>query len=105
MRIVFSLPAWWIVPTPNHTLRLPSPASRMPQNQALQEISLSGGGLTAPPPLSDGSMASLALDQEQRPAAERTSRGSGDLIDARAITADLEKLAKAHTGNERDLRS
>src|SRR6476619_2739321 len=50
-------------------------------------------------------MASLALDQEQRPAAERTSRGSGDLIDARAITADLEKLAKAHTGNERDLRS
>jgi [protein-PII] uridylyltransferase len=50
-------------------------------------------------------MASLALDQEQRPAAERTSRGSGDLIDAHAITADLEKLAKAHTGNERDLRS
>ena len=50
-------------------------------------------------------MASLALDQEQRPAAERTSRGSGDLIDLRAITADLEKLAKAHTGNERDLRS
>src|SRR6185503_17148064 len=61
--------------------------------------------LTGPPPLSDRSMASLALDQEQRPAAERTSRGSGDLIDARAITADLEKLAKAHTGNERDLRS
>ena len=50
-------------------------------------------------------MASLALDQEQRPAAERTSRGSGELIDVRAITADLEKLAKAHTGNERDLRS
>ena len=50
-------------------------------------------------------MASLALDQEQRPAAERTSRGSGELIDVRAIAADLEKLAKAHTGNERDLRS
>ena len=50
-------------------------------------------------------MASLALDQEHHPSAERTSRGSDDLIDTRAITADLEKLAKAHTGNERDLRS
>ena len=50
-------------------------------------------------------MTSLALDQDDRPAAERTSRGSGELIDVRAITADLEKLAKAHTGNERDLRS
>ena len=50
-------------------------------------------------------MASLALDQDDAPAAERTSRGSGELIDARAITADLEKLAKAHTGNERELRS
>src|SRR6187397_13341 len=50
-------------------------------------------------------MASLALDQDQRPAAERTSRGAGELIDVRAIAADLEKLAKAHTGNERDLRS
>ena len=47
-------------------------------------------------------MASLALDQEQRPAAERTSRGSGGLIDAHAVTADLEKLAKSHTGNERE---
>src|SRR6187455_3877905 len=50
-------------------------------------------------------MASLALDQDQRPAAERTSRGAGELIDVRAIAADLEKLAKAHTGNERGLRS
>ena len=50
-------------------------------------------------------MASLVLAQEQRPAAERTSRGSVELIDARAIAADLEKLAKLHTGNERDLRS
>src|SRR6188768_4046672 len=50
-------------------------------------------------------MASLALDQEQHQAAERTSRGSGDLIDVCAIAADLEKLAKTHTGNERDLRS
>ncbi len=50
-------------------------------------------------------MASLTLDQEHHPATERTSRGSGELIDVRAIIADLEKLAKAHTGNERDLRS
>ncbi|HSL80736.1 MAG TPA: nucleotidyltransferase domain-containing protein, partial [Pseudolabrys sp.] len=49
-------------------------------------------------------MASLTL-QEHHPASERTSRGSGELIDARTIIADLEKLAKAHTGNERDLRS
>ena len=50
-------------------------------------------------------MTSLAFDQDNRLAAERTSRGLGELIDVRAITADLEKLAKAHTGNERDLRS
>ena len=50
-------------------------------------------------------MTSLAFDQDSRLAAERTSRGLGELIDVRAITADLEKLAKAHTGNERDLRS
>jgi [protein-PII] uridylyltransferase len=50
-------------------------------------------------------MASLTLDQEHHPATERTARGSGELIDAHAIIADLEKLAKAHTGNERDLRS
>jgi [protein-PII] uridylyltransferase len=50
-------------------------------------------------------MASLTLDQEHHPATERTARGSGELIDALAIIADLEKLAKAHTGNERDLRS
>src|SRR5689334_1049278 len=50
-------------------------------------------------------MTSLALDQDLHPAAERTSRGSGELIDVRTITADLEKLAKAHTGNERELRA
>src|SRR5690242_14824392 len=50
-------------------------------------------------------MTSLALDQERQPAAERSPRGAVELIDVRAITAELEKLAKAHTGNERDLRS
>src|SRR6187551_4063704 len=50
-------------------------------------------------------MASLALDQDQRPAAERTSRGAGELIDVRAIAADLEKLAKASTGDEAGLRA
>src|SRR5690349_3144185 len=50
-------------------------------------------------------MTSLALDQERQPAAERSPRGAVELINVRAITAELENLAKTHTGNERDLRS
>jgi [protein-PII] uridylyltransferase len=50
-------------------------------------------------------MASLALDHETRPASERPGRGSNDLIDARALAAELEKLTKGHAGNERELRS
>jgi [protein-PII] uridylyltransferase len=50
-------------------------------------------------------MASHILDREPRTAAESSSRASGDLIDVRAINADLEKLAAAHAGSERDLRS
>lgn len=50
-------------------------------------------------------MASLALDQDTRARSESPSRASAELIDGRAITADLEKLAEAHTGGERELRT
>ncbi len=50
-------------------------------------------------------MASLALDTGPRTASEQSARNAGDLIDSRAVTADLEKLARAHNGNERDLRT
>src|SRR5882757_2539086 len=51
-------------------------------------------------------MASLAVDHhETRARPDSPSKGAGELIDARAIAADLEKLAKAHTGGERELRA
>ena len=49
-------------------------------------------------------MASLALDTGTR-APEHSARASGELIDARALTADLEKLADRHHGDEGDLRA
>src|SRR5262245_62395403 len=48
-------------------------------------------------------MASLALDDTR--SIERAPRGSNELIDARALTAQLEKVVKGHSGSERDLRS
>src|SRR5215831_1423289 len=50
-------------------------------------------------------MASLALDHEPRPPTERPSRGANDLIDAHALAAELDKLVKAQTGTERELRA
>jgi [protein-PII] uridylyltransferase len=50
-------------------------------------------------------MASLAVDQTPRLRAEAPSRVAGELIDARAIAADLEKLANTHSGGERELRA
>src|SRR5215475_889307 len=50
-------------------------------------------------------MASLALDHDTREPTERPVRGANDLIDTRALTADLEAISKAHTGTERELRS
>src|SRR5262245_34071262 len=50
-------------------------------------------------------MASLALDHEIRPPSERPARGPNDLIDARTLSAELEKLAQGHTGTDRELRS
>ena len=50
-------------------------------------------------------MASLALDRDPQATAEPAPRAASDLIDSRAVTADLEKLAAAHGGGERELRT
>jgi len=50
-------------------------------------------------------MASLALDQTPRARSESLFRGSVELIDVRAVAADLESLAKTHSGGERELRT
>jgi [protein-PII] uridylyltransferase len=51
-------------------------------------------------------MASLAVESSSpRPRPESPARAPGELIDARAIAVDLEKIAKAHAGNERDMRT
>ena len=50
-------------------------------------------------------MASLALDTGPRTAPEHPTRNSGDLVDFRAVAADLESLAANHSGGGRELRS
>ena len=50
-------------------------------------------------------MASLAVDHSARPSSEHPARGSNDLIDARALTAELEQLVKTHGNGEKELRS
>jgi len=51
-------------------------------------------------------MASLALDQSTpRARPETPARAPVELIDSRAIGVDLEKIAKAHEGNEREMRT
>ena len=50
-------------------------------------------------------MASVALDTEHRAHMPAPAKSSGELIDARVVAADLENIAKAHTGGERELRS
>ena len=50
-------------------------------------------------------MASLALETGPRTASEHPTRSSGELIDIRAVAADLESLAATHSGGGRELRS
>ncbi len=50
-------------------------------------------------------MASLALETGPRAAPEHPARSAGDLIDARAVVADLDDLAKTTSGGERELRA
>ncbi len=53
----------------------------------------------------DAPMASLALETGPRTAPEHPTRSAGDLIDFRALAADLESLAGTHSGGGRELRS
>src|SRR5665647_365174 len=50
-------------------------------------------------------MASLALDSAPRARPESPSKAPGELIDTRAIVADLEKVAATHAGNDREMRT
>jgi [protein-PII] uridylyltransferase len=50
-------------------------------------------------------MASLALETGTHPGPEYPNRSSGELIDVRAVAADLESLAETHSGGGRELRS
>jgi len=47
----------------------------------------------------------LAVDTSTSALTEPAPRGTGELIDSRAVAADLEKLAAQHDGGERELRS
>ena len=50
-------------------------------------------------------MASLALDRDTHPAHEHAPRPVSELIDSRAIIAELEQLAVGHRGGEGELRT
>ncbi|HVV62360.1 MAG TPA: [protein-PII] uridylyltransferase [Pseudolabrys sp.] len=50
-------------------------------------------------------MSSLAIDRPDRAAPDHPHRASTELIDLHTLNAGLEKLAKSHTGTERELRS
>ena len=50
-------------------------------------------------------MASLALETGPRTGTEQPTRPSGELVDFRAVAADLESLAATHSGGGRELRS
>ena len=50
-------------------------------------------------------MASLALETAARAAAGHPPRGTAELVDWRALAAEIEALASTHTGDERELRS
>ncbi len=53
----------------------------------------------------DAPMASLALETGPRTGPEQPTRHSGELIDFRAVAADLESLAETHSGGGSELRS
>ena len=50
-------------------------------------------------------MASLVVDRDSLKATASSSRAPAELIDSRAIVAELDKLAKAHKGDDIELRS
>ena len=63
------------------------------------------GDLSARLRYPDGPMASPTLDRDSRGSAAPPSRAPAELIDSRAIVADLEKLAKTSRGNDIEMRS
>ena len=50
-------------------------------------------------------MVSLAVERETHDAPDTPSRAPGDVVDFRAVAADLENLARSHFGGGRELRS
>ena len=50
-------------------------------------------------------MVSLAVERETHDAPDTPSRAPGDVVDFRAVAADLENLARIHFGGGRELRS
>ena len=50
-------------------------------------------------------MASLVVERETHDAPDTSSRAPGDVVDFRAVAADLENLARSHFGGGRELRS
>jgi [protein-PII] uridylyltransferase len=50
-------------------------------------------------------MASLAVERETHDVPDTPSRAPGDVVDFRAVAADLENLAKSYFGGGRELRS
>ena len=50
-------------------------------------------------------MASLVVERETHDAPDTPSRAPGDVVDFRAVAADLENLARSHFGGGRELRS
>jgi len=50
-------------------------------------------------------MSSVAVDRAAPASPQTAARPSNELIESRAVAADLEKLAKQHDGNEHELRS
>ena len=50
-------------------------------------------------------MSSLAVETAARASTEHPQRGASDLIDVRAIAAELDGLAKEHSGGEQGLRA
>jgi [protein-PII] uridylyltransferase len=72
---------------------------------ALTNIFAGAGDLNAALRYPDAPMASLALETGTHPGPEYPNRSSGELIDLRAVAADLESLAETHSGGGRELRS
>src|SRR5664279_2713859 len=116
MRMVVSLPPYFLCrepyPAPPVTANPPfAPAkcrkiSRDSCPCPCSRISLPGAGDLNPAlRYPDAPIASFALETSPRTGPEHPTPSSGELIDVRAVAADLESLAQTHSGNARELRA